>query len=256
MLMEDTGRAMERPAPLPAQLLIAHAEPPSPFVAWALLTQLLRLVALIDAAAVLQRVAAALRCSDWYLVSSAEHVAGAWLGLVADGATVWVQVDPTRLPSLLEDVALNDPKTVAWLSHERPWEAHATTLGALCAAAEGAWATRHVLLRVELASPDADGAAPEAVMVPTLRLAGVLEPLQALGEPARPVWCYVRPGDDGAPLLVLDGATWLVELDAHERGTLPPDPEPAVHTLSTVVSTIDPRHVGGRTVPLLSAGVH
>lgn len=216
---------------------------------------LLLLAVTLPAYAVLRRLARA--PADWHLVSDAAEVCGTWLGVGIPHATVWAPVDASRLPSL-GMVAINAPEALAELAHDRPWEAHAVTLRALAAAARAASEARRGEVRVTLGGPD--GA--RAITLSTALLCHVVEALEALGEPRRPVWAYLLDddGDDGGGRrrLVLDGAGWLALLDdGHTRPLLTGRAAVPWHLeLREVVSTIDPAHVGGRRVPLLSLEAH
>lgn len=260
--MDDTGRAMARPL-LPSRLTDGGPDPatsttgPAPADDAAAVARaveaLLLLAVSLPAYAVLRR--AARGPADWHLVSDAREVGGAWLGVAIPHAHLWAQVDPSRLPSL-GMVALNDDAALAELAHDRPWEAHAVTLGALSAAVRHAAGARRGEVRVSLRGPD--GA--RAIDVSVALLGHVVEALEALGEPRRPVWAYLLDddGDDGRRRLVLDGGSWLAFVDdGHTRPLLTGRAaEPWPLALAEVVSTIDAGSVGGRSVPLLSMEVH
>ena len=262
--MDDTGRAMARPL-LPSRLTDGGPDPatsttgPAPAddaAAFARAVEALLLLAVsLPAYAVLRR--AARGPADWHLVSDAREVGGAWLGISIPHAHVWAQVDPSRLPSL-GMVALNDDAALAELAHDRPWEAHAVALGALSAAVRRAVEARRGEVRVSLCGPD--GA--QAIDVSVALLGHVVEALEALGEPPRPVWAYLLDdeGDEGGGRrrLVLDGGSWLALVDdGHTRPLLTGRAaEPWPLALAEVVSTSDARSVGGRGVPLLSMEVH
>lgn len=260
--MEDTGRAMERPTPLP-QLAAGPSTPaptPRPWThdeALAWLTAFARLLAMLGATAALRRLALTTRSADWHLVASPEHVAGTWLGVLAPRVAVWAEISAVALPSL-GMVALNDPAALASLAHERPWEAHATTLKELREALDTARAEGRMQVRVTLARPaDDEGAPPTlAITLSVLCLAHALAALETVGDPPRPVWAYLREDEDEdeTRVLVLDGAAWLAELDEDDQRPLLVGrvAAPWALRLDRVVSTIDPRHVGGRLVPQLA----
>ncbi len=268
--MDDTGAAMARPTlNAPARrddAPAASAGPATPAaaspidaVARAVLA-LCRLALTLSAADVLRRLSLVGGAADWHLVASPADVAGTWLGLFAPKLAVWAQVDAGSLP-VLGMCAVNDPATVAALAHERPWEAHAASLAALrealtAARAEGRMQVRVTLLRPESAPEDAPPTL--AIVVSAERLGILLDALEALGDPPRPVWCYLRRGDedarDGVTVLVLDGGAWLAEID-EDPGRSPLVGRAAAPwplRLDRVVSTIDPRHVGGWLVPALA----
>lgn len=213
---------------------------------------LLYLAVSLPAAAVLRRLAR-VAPTDWHLVADAREVCGAWLGAALPHATVWAQVDPTTLPAL-GMVALNEGAAVAQLAHDRPWEAHATDVGALEAAARAARAGGHAEVRVCLDGPDG----PRGLTVSAELLGHVAEALAALGAPPRSVWAYLLDDDEGDRALVLDGGAWLAVVGGgHARPLVTGRAAaPWPLALAEVVSTIDARSVGGRRVPLLSKGAH
>ena len=214
---------------------------------------LLYLAVSLPAAAVLRRLAR-VAPTDWHLVADAREVCGTWLGAALPHATVWAQVDAATLPAL-GMVALNEGPAVAQLAHDRPWEAHATDVGALEAAARAARAGGHAEVRVSLAGPD--GA--RGLTVSAELLGHVAEAVAALGAPPRSVWAYLLDDDDdGDRALVLDGGAWLAVVGGgHARPLVTGRAAaPWPLALTEVVSTIDARSVGGRRVPLLSMEVH
>ncbi len=263
MLMDDTGRAMARPllpsrfadgGPDSATSMTASA-PDAAAAAFARAVEALLLLALtIPAAASLRRLALATRSADWHLVASPEHVAGTWLGVLAPRIAVWAQVSAAALPPLAM-AAVNDARAVAALAHERPWDVHATTLAALRGALTEAQAAGRMQVRVTLARPvDDDGAPTLTVTLSAASLGEVLDAVEPIGDPPRPVWAYAREDDDEQRLLVLDGAGWLAEIDEDDRR--PPvvgrAASPWPLRLERVVSTLDARHVGGVLVPALA----
>lgn len=258
--MDESGAAMERPTHLPSAAGPASPADATPDQVATALLALYRLALTLSAAAVLRRLSLAARSGDWHLVSSPEQVAGVWLGLLVPHVALWAQLSPLSLPSL-GMCAVNDPAVVAGLAHDRPWEAHATTLRALREALAGARDERRLQVRVTLARPVGAGdevPPSRAITVAAVWLGHVLDALEALGDPPRPVWAYLREDDDEHRLLVLDGGAWLAELD--EDGPPPlltgRAAAPWPLALEEVVSTIDARSVGGCRVSFVSLEVH